>query len=63
METTITTAMKECSETGNNRQCPNCANVMAPVDNVHENGFSFVWYECRNANCGGQWLQKISQVL
>jgi hypothetical protein len=58
MEAIITTATREFFETANNRLCPNCGNVVAPVDSVHENGFSFVWYECRDANCGGQWLEK-----
>lgn len=58
VEATINTAMNEVSEMAKYRQCPNCTNVMAPVDSVRENGFSFVWYECRNVECSGQWLAK-----
>lgn len=38
--------------------CPDCRGAMAEVDRVNENGFSFIWYECMQANCNGQWLEK-----
>lgn len=38
--------------------CPQCRSVMAEVESVNEDGFSFVWYECTRADCDGQWLEK-----
>lgn len=46
------------SETMNKRPCPGCGGAMAEVERVNENGFLFVWYECMQADCGGQWLEK-----
>ncbi len=38
--------------------CPECGAKMTEVDRASENGFIFIWYECSQAGCGGQWLEK-----
>ena len=59
MEALITTEKKELFEVLNNHLCPTCKKeVMVPVDRVQENGVLFVWYECKDNTCGGQWLDK-----
>ena len=58
IERQLTTAIKEFIESADMRQCPNCKKTMTQVDSVRENGFSYIWYECGDANCYGQWLEK-----
>lgn len=58
MMETLMTQPKSFSETTSHPLCPTCGNFMAEADSVRENGFSFIWYECPDANCGGQWLEK-----
>ena len=48
----------EYCETVQKHLCPQCRAEMAEVDRVNENGFSFIWYECKRADCDGQWLEK-----
>jgi hypothetical protein len=40
--------------------CPECGGVMSEVARVNENGFAFIWYECVQQNCDGQWLEKMT---
>ncbi len=40
------------------RLCPNCRGMMTEVDRVFENNAIFIWYECTDTRCGGQWLDK-----
>jgi len=40
------------------RICPDCGSSMTEVDRVNENGFAYVWYECEQTECDGQWLEK-----
>ena len=42
----------------NEKCCPECGARMAEVDRCNENGSLFVWYQCIENNCDGQWLQK-----
>ena len=37
--------------------CPECGEQMVEVDRVVENNLTYVWFECSNDNCDGQWLQ------
>jgi ssDNA-binding Zn-finger/Zn-ribbon topoisomerase 1 len=39
--------------------CPECRNQMKETERREENGAVFVWFECSQPNCKGQWLQKI----
>jgi len=49
-------------QTPDQKRCPECGgDKMIEVDRCKENGALFVWHECSRSNCGGQWLQKISQ--
>lgn len=41
--------------------CPACGAVMLEVDRLREGGHMFIWFECSQKDCGGQWLQKRSQ--
>ncbi len=41
--------------------CPACGAVMLEVDRLKEGGHIFIWFECSQKDCGGQWLQKKSQ--
>ncbi len=45
------------------RSCPQCGSRMKEIERVTENDSIFVWYECENANCDGQWLQKYQRQL
>ena len=38
--------------------CPECSSSMKEVDRVNENGFIYIWYECNQPHCNGQWLEK-----
>ncbi len=41
--------------------CPACGAVMLEVDRLREGSHVFIWFECSQKDCGGQWLQKRSQ--
>ncbi len=41
--------------------CPACGAVMLEVDRLREGNHIFVWFECSQKDCGGQWLQRKSQ--
>jgi hypothetical protein len=58
MEVKAITTTRGHWELADKHMCPNCRGAMAEVDRVNENGFSFIWYECMQANCNGQWLEK-----
>lgn len=45
-------------ETAGSHPCPVCRGEMTEAERVQENGFVFVWYECRQPGCDGQWLEK-----
>jgi hypothetical protein len=45
------------------RICPDCGATMRETDRVTESGATFIWYECENANCEGQWLQKYDRQM
>ena len=45
------------------RTCPQCGSRMKEADRVHESGSIFIWYECENAKCDGQWLQKYQKRM
>jgi uncharacterized protein YbaR (Trm112 family) len=38
--------------------CPDCNGMLKVVEQVNENGVSFVWYKCARADCSGQWLER-----
>ena len=38
--------------------CPECGGSMKEVDKVNENDFEYIWYECNQPDCNGQWLEK-----
>ena len=41
--------------------CPECGCPMTEVERANENGYTFVWYECGQSNCNGQWLEKMAR--
>ncbi len=45
------------------RRCPDCGATMKETGRVSENGSIFIWYECENANCDAQWLQKYQRQM
>ncbi len=49
---------KDLMKGGFGKKCPICRNSMDEVDRVIENENLFVWYECMNVDCDGQWLEK-----
>ena len=42
----------------NKRPCPECGGPMKEVDRRSENETLYVWLDCNQNNCDGQWLQK-----
>jgi len=38
--------------------CPECGSRMTEVDRCIENRILYIWYECIENNCEGQWLRK-----
>ena len=48
------------SEVFKKHLCPECGGVMSEVARVNENGFAFIWYECVQDSCDGQWLEKLT---
>ena len=44
------------------RPCPQCGQKMRETDRVKESGLVFVWYECTNVGCDGQWLQRFTHI-
>ena len=45
------------------RPCPRCRQKMTEMGRVNESGFVFIWYQCSEAGCDGQWLQKYPQMF
>ncbi len=45
------------------RTCPQCGSLMKEIERVIESGSIFIWYECENAKCDGQWLQKYQRQM
>lgn len=43
--------------------CPECKSIMSEVDRVTEHGVSFIWYECTQEGCNGQWLEKTTSKM
>ena len=39
--------------------CPECKSQMKEAERREENGATFVWFECSNTDCNGQWLRKV----
>ena len=60
MEIETIAARKEFLTNKNNHMCPDCGGSMNEVDRVKENGFAYIWYECTEIECDGQWLEKKS---
>ncbi len=58
METEAISARKELIKEKSGRVCPDCGGSMNEVDRVHEEGFAYIWYECAEIGCDGQWLEK-----
>jgi hypothetical protein len=44
----------------NHKLCPECGGKMTETERVCENGTTFVWFQCSDEHCNGQWLQKMS---
>ena len=38
--------------------CPECGSRMTEVQRCNENRTVYIWYECIEHNCDGQWLRK-----
>ena len=38
--------------------CPACGGMMRETDRVIENGSLYVWYDCPQAQCDEQWLDR-----
>ena len=58
MEIEAIAARNELLKGLNNRLCPDCGSSMTEVDKVNEDGFAYIWYECSQIDCDGQWLEK-----
>lgn len=58
MQTISKKAIKLPGGTARYCLCPMCRKTMTPVDSYEENGFFYIWYECGDVNCDGQWLEK-----
>jgi predicted RNA-binding Zn-ribbon protein involved in translation (DUF1610 family) len=41
------------------KQCPECGKKMEEIDRCRENRALFIWYECSQNDCSGQWLRKM----
>lgn len=39
--------------------CPQCQTPMKETYRTKENNFIYVWHDCPQPSCGGQWLEKI----
>ena len=39
--------------------CPECGQYMQEVARLDEDGDIYIWYECDQENCPGQFLRKI----
>ena len=59
MEIEAIISQKELLMGKNQRFCPDCGCAMTEVDRVHEDGFAYIWYECSQVDCDGQWLDKV----
>ena len=44
---------------GKERGCPECGGSMSEVNRRNEGQAVFVWLNCSNNDCDGQWLEKI----
>jgi len=51
------------SEMQNIHFCKECGKAMTEVERHRENGALFVWYQCTQDDCNGQWLQKIPNYV
>jgi hypothetical protein len=58
MEIEAITARKELLKGKIARMCPDCGGSMNEVDRVNEDGFTYIWYECAEVGCDGQWLER-----
>jgi hypothetical protein len=58
MEIEAVNARKAFVKEKSSRRCPDCGSSMTEVDRVNEDGFAYIWYECAETNCDGQWLEK-----
>jgi hypothetical protein len=38
--------------------CPQCGTPMAETFRSMEKNFIYIWYDCPEPYCGGQWLEK-----
>ncbi len=38
--------------------CPECGSRMTEVQRCNENRIVYIWYECIEHSCDGQWLRK-----
>lgn len=59
-EVQILTGTSQLNEGTAIQHCPDCGCLMTEVERVTESGYTFVWYECRQDNCNGQWLEKLA---
>ncbi len=59
-ETQGTVSMMQLLDSTAGHLCPDCGCLMTEVERLRENGFTFVWFECRQPYCNGQWLEKIA---
>ena len=60
VEAKVKVSMMNYSEVLKRHLCPECGSVMSEVARTNENGFAFIWYECVQQNCDGQWLEKLT---
>jgi len=58
MEAMITATKKISGPSAGHHWCPVCKRAMVAVDSSREDDFSYIWYECKDVHCDGQWLEK-----
>jgi hypothetical protein len=47
---------------GKERWCPECGGSMSEVNRCNEGQAVFIWLNCSNNGCDGQWLEKIPPI-
>jgi len=52
----------EYADVFNLHVCPECGVPMVEIEKIKEGGFLFIWYECKQDDCDGQWLEKKKAV-
>ena len=58
MEIETITVQSELHKEKSRHICPDCGGSMNEIDKINEDGFTYIWYECAEIGCDGQWLER-----